>query len=206
MTLTQTEITCPVTLLTSREFSLESSETSLLLADPIQKTIIIAWVAEHRGAFDVPSVTSSDGDGRKTEIGLASRATSGLVASTNFAHRLLHLPEGSFRKIDAVLAIASRGVDGIKPNEWLGFISEQTLFLSPPDSAGWAESEFRESLMSILELADTVLKCEKLVICMPKENPETPSLLRAFMYIGFEMVHPSVYNPQPEYLLLGYEL
>ncbi|KAK9685825.1 hypothetical protein K7432_015357 [Basidiobolus ranarum] len=170
-----------------------------------RKTIIIAWVIELRGVFDVPSITLSDGDGRRTEIGLASRATGGLVASTDFAHKLLRIPEGSFHEIDAVLSISSRGME-VNTNEWLGFTTDKTLFLSPPNSAGWADSEFRESLMSILELADTILKCMKLVICMPKKKSDTASLLRTFMYIGFEVVSPSVYNQEPEYLLLGYEL
>ncbi|KAK9687083.1 hypothetical protein K7432_014922 [Basidiobolus ranarum] len=115
-------------------------------------------------------------------------------------------PKGSLQNISAVLAISSRKLEDHSINQWLAFIANGTMFLQPPAYENWAENEFRETIMSILELAEEFLHCDKLVVCLEKQLPDSPNLIRAFMYAGFEMVHPSVYSQNPKYILLGYEI
>lgn len=67
---------------------------------------------------------------------------------------------------------------------------------------------YTNSITHLLELAEEKTGCSALVVCidrtMYKENLST--LLRAFMYLGFEMVNPSIYGQEPNYALVGYEL
>jgi hypothetical protein len=42
-------------------------------------------------------------------------------------------------------------------------------------------------------------------MCLNKEDG-LGELLKAFLYAGFEMVHPDVYGHSDEFVLLGYEV
>ncbi|KAJ2061506.1 hypothetical protein GGI08_002845 [Coemansia sp. S2] len=61
--------------------------------------------------------------------------------------------------------------------------------------------------MALMDLAEEVLKCFSVVVALPKNNSsaEAVSLARAFLYSGFELVSPLLYQPSPAYLLVGYD-
>ncbi|CAO3607426.1 unnamed protein product [Mucor hiemalis] len=50
--------------------------------------------------------------------------------------------------------------------------------------------------------------CSALIVSIDRRNyKETLStILRAFMYLGFEMVDPAIYGQEHGYVLVGYEL
>ncbi|KAF9425361.1 hypothetical protein BGZ94_007597 [Podila epigama] len=87
---------------------------------------------------------------------------------------------------------------------WCGFVSEGCLFLK---GDGWDDMSIRESVVAALDLAEEQLGCHTVYLCLEKTNPILASLVRTLMYVGFEMVHPSVLaNADPKYLVLGMEL
>ncbi|KAJ3219265.1 Ornithine decarboxylase antizyme 1 [Dinochytrium kinnereticum] len=110
--------------------------------------------------------------------------------------------------IDALLCITSRlsGRRDANLSSWPAFISKGTLFLKVPNSdcdlvtSGFG---FKESVAAVLELAEEVLDCSNVVICLDKGRPDLAQILRAFLFVGFEIVHPSVYNFSSCYVLVG---
>ncbi|KAF9192549.1 hypothetical protein BGZ51_005346 [Haplosporangium sp. Z 767] len=104
-------------------------------------------------------------------------------------------------KIDATLTITS---NDSKMNTWFGFVSEGSLFLK---GNGWDDMDIRESVVAALDLAEEQLGCEAIHLCLDKSNPNLAKLVRTLMYVGFEMVHPSVLpHADPKYLVLGMDL
>ncbi|KAG0252144.1 hypothetical protein BG011_007185 [Mortierella polycephala] len=104
-------------------------------------------------------------------------------------------------KIDATLTITSNDSE---MNTWFGFVSEGSLFLK---GNGWDDMDIRESVVAALDLAEEQLGCEAIHLCLDKGNPNLAKLVRTLMYVGFEMVHPSVLrHADPKYLVLGMDL
>ncbi|KAG2229605.1 hypothetical protein BDF21DRAFT_379632 [Thamnidium elegans] len=94
------------------------------------------------------------------------------------------------------------------------FIHNETVFLSSPfvgANAGllnWADGEFQSCITHLIELAEEKTGCSTLVISIDRRNykDSLSTVLRAFMYLGFEMVNPSIYGQESGYVLVGYEL
>ncbi|KAJ3416497.1 hypothetical protein HDV05_001234 [Chytridiales sp. JEL 0842] len=92
---------------------------------------------------------------------------------------------------------------------WSAFISAKTLFIKVPESDTVTAANgfgFKESIVAVLDLADDVLKCSNIVICLEKNRKDLASILRSFLFVGFEMVHPSVYNVGHKYVMVAQEL
>ncbi|KAJ3127710.1 hypothetical protein HK098_005946 [Nowakowskiella sp. JEL0407] len=100
------------------------------------------------------------------------------------------------------------GEGGRKGREWKAVVAKSTLFVKVPASIDWEESGFgfKESVVAVMELAENVLECSELVFCLQKSRPDLTLLIRAFMFVGFEIVHPTVYNFGEDYVLVGSEL
>ncbi|KAJ3381100.1 Mitochondrial inner membrane protease atp23 [Entophlyctis sp. JEL0112] len=85
---------------------------------------------------------------------------------------------------------------------WDGFLTDKkTLFIHVPNSSSFgpfsgqsASFGFRECVVAVLELAEDVLGVGNLVVCLDKDRDDLAVLVRAFLFVGFELVHPSVYN------------
>ncbi|OAD76584.1 hypothetical protein PHYBLDRAFT_157949 [Phycomyces blakesleeanus NRRL 1555(-)] len=94
------------------------------------------------------------------------------------------------------------------------FIYQRTVFLSSPFAGehaigllGWSDGEFQSCITHLIELAEEKTGCEALVIAVDKRGKEAVNIvLRALMYMGFALVHPSVYQQEPGFVLVGYEL
>ncbi|CAG8731757.1 15507_t:CDS:2, partial [Gigaspora rosea] len=62
-------------------------------------------------------------------------------------------------------------------------------------------------IVAILELAEECLKCDSLVVCLDKKYPQLSTLIRSFLYVGFELVLPGTFNHlNDDFLLVGIEL
>ncbi|KAI8979478.1 hypothetical protein BDF20DRAFT_820227, partial [Mycotypha africana] len=107
------------------------------------------------------------------------------------------------------------------------FIYETIVFLSVPllmkesnntttrgsyNVFDWPTADFQSSITHLIELAEEKTGCSGLVVCIDKRNYKSSvnglnTILRAFMYLGFELVHPSIYHHDPtNFVLVGYEL
>ncbi|RHZ49025.1 hypothetical protein Glove_535g48 [Diversispora epigaea] len=85
-----------------------------------------------------------------------------------------------------------------------GFVKNGILFLKG-NNLNLTE-ELKDSIVPALELAEE-LKCNSLVVCLEKKNSHLCTLIRAFLYIGFELVLPGTFkNDSNEYLLVGMEM
>ncbi|KAJ1645472.1 hypothetical protein LPJ64_002941 [Coemansia asiatica] len=103
---------------------------------------------------------------------------------------------------------------GCEDSPWHGFIIDDVLFMYVPEFAG-SESSFRTAVMALMELAEDVLFCSSVIIALPRvlstgagpvvDANAAATLARAFMYSGFELVSPLLYQPSPSYVLLGYD-
>ncbi|KAG2194993.1 hypothetical protein INT46_008880 [Mucor plumbeus] len=94
------------------------------------------------------------------------------------------------------------------------FIHNDTVFLSSPfvgQNAGllnWADGEFQSCITHLIELAEEKTGCSALVVSIDRHNYKDTlsTMLRAFMYLGFEMIDPAIYGQETGYILVGYEL
>ncbi|KAG0166116.1 hypothetical protein DFQ28_009008 [Apophysomyces sp. BC1034] len=93
------------------------------------------------------------------------------------------------------------------------FIFGNTVFLSSPlvgDNSGlstWADGEFQSCITHLIELAEEKTGCNALVVAVDRQKEDSVNtILRAFMYLGFQMVDPAVYRQEPGFILVGYEL
>ncbi|KAF0492646.1 ornithine decarboxylase antizyme [Gigaspora margarita] len=105
---------------------------------------------------------------------------------------------GAPAQIDSHLTIFSPQQHDCK---WEGFVMNSVLFLK-----GNGVVELKESIVAILELAEECLKCDSLVVCLDKKYPQLPTIIRSFLYVGFELVLPGTFSHSNDFLLVGMEL
>ncbi|KAG0802251.1 hypothetical protein G6F22_000446 [Rhizopus arrhizus] len=90
------------------------------------------------------------------------------------------------------------------------FILNQTVFLNSPfvGLLDWTEGEFPTCITHLIELAEEKTGCTALIVSLDRRlyKDSLSTLLRAFMYLGFEMVDPVLYGQEPGYIFVGYEL
>ncbi|KAI9279763.1 hypothetical protein BY458DRAFT_501605 [Sporodiniella umbellata] len=91
------------------------------------------------------------------------------------------------------------------------FILDQTVFLNSPFNSAllvWANGEFQSCITHLIELAEEKTECSTLIVSLNRHlyKDTTNTLLRAFMYMGFQMIDPSIYRQEQGHVFLGYEL
>lgn len=95
---------------------------------------------------------------------------------------------------------------------WDGIITiDNTLFLRGNGLEHVSSLEYdslKESIVAVIELAEELLKCDTLVICLDRNDKNSclSTLIRSFFYFGFELVPPGTYNHSNEFILVGMEL
>ncbi|KAJ2740370.1 hypothetical protein GGI20_005846 [Coemansia sp. BCRC 34301] len=106
--------------------------------------------------------------------------------------------------IEADVVFSPMGCVARRP--WHGFIVDDVLYMYVDEFQG-NDRAFRTAVMALMDLAEDVLGCLSVLVALPK-NPSSAaavSLARAFLYSGFELVSPLLYQPSPAYLLVGYD-
>jgi len=104
------------------------------------------------------------------------------------------------------VTLVSKRVDNNQGiNIFYAFIKDATLYIELPSECNW---NFQESMTSLLDLAEEILGCEKIIIFIRKNKEDVKLLLHSFMYIGFQIVNPTFYFKKPvnDYYVIGYEL
>ncbi|KAJ2830745.1 hypothetical protein IWW50_000061 [Coemansia erecta] len=97
---------------------------------------------------------------------------------------------------------------------WHAFIVDDVLYVHVSEFSG-SECNFRDAIMALMELAEDVLGCLSVIVALPRvmgtqagpalDTDAAASLVRAFMYSGFELVSPLLYCPSSAYILVGYD-
>jgi len=170
----------------------------------VERPFISTWVRNPGGAPDVSSVS-------KSYEQLARR----LPIRHDFARSLLPAlfdKSGSPTLTEDDLVIATPKTSNWQEiNVYQAYTVKtpnggKSMFLHIPSLTEWHGLEFRESLMALLDLAETILNCNQLIICLEKERQELASLVHAFMYVGFNIVSPPIANMNSGFVFLGYEI
>lgn len=84
---------------------------------------------------------------------------------------------------------------------------EKAFFTQFPHTKGWLNEEFTPSIVvALIELAELVLKCDRLFICIERDSKEVNDLVHSLMYVGFSLAtFPITSKINPNYLLLEYK-
>lgn len=93
-------------------------------------------------------------------------------------------------------------------NRWEAVVQGGTIYLRMP---GVLQAGSKESFMLLLDFAEERLGCNNCIICVLKSRPDRATILRTFMFMGFQMLAPnSPMMPQeitnPEYIFLHYNM
>jgi ornithine decarboxylase antizyme 1 len=72
--------------------------------------------------------------------------------------------------------------------QWDTLLIGKTLFIEIPGDI--LPEGSRESFVSVLEHAEDVLACSKVIICFKKNREDRASLIRTFKFFGFALVAP----------------
>lgn len=91
---------------------------------------------------------------------------------------------------------------------WEAVVQGGTIYLRMP---GVLQSGSKESFMLLLDFAEERLGCSNCIICVLKSRPDRATILRTFMFMGFQLLPPnSPLMPQeitnPEYIFLHYNM
>ncbi|KAI5638082.1 ornithine decarboxylase antizyme domain-containing protein [Phthorimaea operculella] len=91
---------------------------------------------------------------------------------------------------------------------WEAVVSGSTLYLRVPTVLSGGS---KESFMLLLDFVEERLGCNSCIICVLKSRPDRATLLRTFMFLGFQLLPPgSALLPQeinnPDYMFLHYNM
>ncbi|XP_038217631.1 LOW QUALITY PROTEIN: ornithine decarboxylase antizyme 1 [Zerene cesonia] len=90
---------------------------------------------------------------------------------------------------------------------WEAVVKGNTMYLRVP---GVLQSGSKESFMLLLDFAEERLRCSNCIICVLKSRADRATLLRTFMFMGFQLLPPN--SPlaaeiaNPAYVFLHYNM
>lgn len=90
---------------------------------------------------------------------------------------------------------------------WKAMYLEKKLFVEVPKAM--LPNCSKESFVVLLEYAETMLSCSHVIICFKKDRPDRASLIRVFMFLGFQLVspgHPLVPSTSGDVMYLAYAI
>ena len=87
---------------------------------------------------------------------------------------------------------------------WETVLKDHILYITVPN--GTLPEGSKEGFISLLEYAEENLKCTHVIVCFKKNRSDRASLIRTFMFLGFQMLSPNhVLCPAaPDYLAMAY--
>ncbi|CAG4957853.1 unnamed protein product [Parnassius apollo] len=91
---------------------------------------------------------------------------------------------------------------------WEAVVHGSTIYLRMP---GVLQSGSKESFMLLLDFAEERLGCSNCIICVLKSRPDRATILRTFMFMGFQLLSPTspLMPPEinnPDYVFLHYNM
>jgi ornithine decarboxylase antizyme 1 len=91
---------------------------------------------------------------------------------------------------------------------WDTLLIGKTLFIEIPGDL--LPEGSRDSFVSLLEHAEDVLECNKVIVCFQRDRHDRASLIRTFKFFGFALVTPGTHQPAPvsggDLLYLAYSI
>ncbi len=65
---------------------------------------------------------------------------------------------------------------------------DKVLLVRFPRVDGWLMDDFRQAVVALIDLAEAILSCAKVVVCVDRQASEVHALVHALMYVGFALV------------------
>jgi len=82
---------------------------------------------------------------------------------------------------------------------------EKALYVKFPRADGWLNEDFTQAVVALIDLAEIILECDRLFVCVDREAKEMNSLVHSLMYVGFTIAESSLCGANNRYLMLEYE-
>jgi len=76
--------------------------------------------------------------------------------------------------------------------KWDTLLMGKTLFIEIPNDI--LPEGSKESFIAVLEHAEEVLGCSKVIVCFNKKRDDRECLIRTFMFLGFVLVAPGTHQ------------
>ena len=89
----------------------------------------------------------------------------------------------------------------IRQQTWFAHVIYNTLIIKVPQDC----EHDKDVICCLLEMAEEILKVERVLVCLQKESKSLGSDIRTFMFVGFEVIHPSIFL-LPGFVCLGYQI
>jgi len=157
-----------------------------------RKAFVYNWVQGLDSAPDVPHADNLSA--RKTEgngVGIIKEPPVSVKGLENGSSSELHHHRG---------LAAANGVTHLcfkvrlvgQEVTWDTLLFGKTLFIEIPSDI--LPEGSKESFISVLEHAEEVLGCSKVIVCFKKNRDDRASLIRTFMFLGFVLVAPGTHQ------------
>lgn len=156
--------------------------TSIVLVIP---NIVYVWVRGPGGVPDEPHAVNVSVVTEGSGVGVSKEPPVSASLKT--------LDNESFASTLAKVQVASSLCFKIALNDcmqvqWETVFLDGRLYVEIPN--GILPEGSKESFVTLLEYAETALECSHVIVCFKKNRNDRASLVRTFMFLGFEAVAP----------------
>lgn len=161
-----------------------------------RKCITTTWVRKPGGAPEVRSgrhITPSalgTGAGNAIVSSETTKIAQSITVSTRFRDELSFV-QGSVQDLVTIATPTCPDWENIILYE--GFTvqngDEKSLFIKFPRADGWLLDDFTQSIVALIELAEVILDCDRLFVCVDRQAKALNSLVHSLMYVGFSICH-----------------
>ncbi|XP_032525185.2 LOW QUALITY PROTEIN: ornithine decarboxylase antizyme 2 [Danaus plexippus] len=116
--------------------------------------------------------------------------------------RILELKDRKPVKVEFKIYLTENTV-----TRWEAVVKQKSMYLRVPSvlSAG-----SKDSFVMLLDFAEERLGCSNCIICVSKNRSDRSTLLRTFMFMGFQILPPNSHQmdgiEHPDYLFLNYNM
>lgn len=180
----------------------------------VVKCFITTWVRKPGGAPDVrsgsrrASALSLSGATSRAATEEASKVASSLQVTSQFKDHLF----GRNCVAEDLLAIAQPvSIDWEEVILYEAFTlsleDEKVLIAKFPRVDGWLIDDFTPAVLALIELAEVILDCDRLLVCIDRGAAELNCVVRSLLYVGFRVIEQFPVNSAhvSKYFLLSYE-
>jgi len=81
---------------------------------------------------------------------------------------------------------------------------EKSMYVKFPRADGWLRHDFTQAIVALIELAEGILDCDRLYVCVERDMKGMNSLVRSLVYVGFSIKN-ALNKCDGKYFLLEYE-
>jgi hypothetical protein len=180
------------------------------------------WVRKAGGAPEGKPVRGGSAAGRpQSSLSLSGASLASAVTSeeaTRIANKvqvsdvfqsLLYPSLSKVKTEDLMMIAAPTSVDWENVILYEGFTllvgEEKMLFVQFPPTEGWLSDDFTPAVVALIELAEVILDCDRLFVCIERDAKELSSLVHSMMYVGFSVAESPLPNANSSFLMLEYE-